>query len=248
MHSTSEVVLEARGLHRSMGDQPVVQDVSISLNRGDVLGLLGLNGAGKSTTLRLLSGVLAPDAGEIDITGYSLADQPMQARARLGFLPDQPPLYLQQRVEHYLALCARLRRVPRAMVHASVESTLQRCDLLDVRRNRIGQLSKGYRQRVGLAQALVHRPDVVLLDEPSNGLDPQQMQGMRSLIHQLAEHCGVIFSTHLLNEAEAVCNRIAVMHAGQLIHDQPTQTGSDSLESLFTSLLHGYPQVGAAST
>jgi len=240
--SAADVLLEAHSLSRSLSDQAQVQDVSLTLRRGDVLGLLGLNGAGKSTTLRMLCGVLVPDAGHVTIAGHSLADDPLRARARIGFLPDQPPLYADMRVENYLQLCAKLRRIDKASVNDRVTAIIDRCDLGSVRRQRIAKLSKGYRQRVGLAQALVHQPDVVLLDEPSNGLDPQQMQSMRTLIKSVgAEHC-VIFSTHLLAEARAVCNRIAVMHDGRLIADQTTGHDDAQLETLFDQLVRDDPQ------
>lgn len=229
-------LLQADGLRRAYGGTTTVHGLSLSLARGDVLALLGLNGAGKSTSLRLLAGVLAADAGHITVAGHSLEDDPLAARARLGFLPDQPPLYPDMRVRDYLALAARLRRVPAAAISERVADVLARCDLEAVSRRRIQQLSKGFRQRIGLAQAVIHEPDVVLLDEPGNGLDPQQMDGMRELIRSLGQQAAVIFSTHLLGEAEAVCNRVAVMHAGTLVADQPAGQDRQALASLFSRL------------
>ena len=245
----TDLLLDATNLARAHGNVASLQDVSLQLHRGDVLALLGLNGAGKSTTLRLLSGVLAPDHGSVRIAGHSLDDEPLEARARLGYLPDQPPLYNDQRVVDYLRLAARLRRVPSANMAERVDSVIERCELREVSRRRIGQLSKGFRQRVGLAQALVHRPEVVLLDEPANGLDPQQMDSMRELIRSLGHHGTVIFSTHLLGEAQAVCNRVAVLHAGRLVADQQIDDDSTGLATLFNNLTQGVepPLPGSAA-
>lgn len=241
--SSAEYLLAATQLNRRLSENAGVHDISLSLKRGDVLGLLGLNGAGKSTTLRLLSGTLAPDSGEVIISGYSMAEAPLQARQHIGYLPDNPPLYNDMRVSDYLLFCAKLRRVAKSLLNEKVATVLEHCDLHGVSKQRIGQLSKGFRQRVGLAQALVHEPDVLLLDEPSNGLDPNQMQGMRRIIQAAGEKQAVVFSTHLLNEAQAVCNRVAVVHQGRLIHDAAV-TGNDSqLEDLFTGLLHEQPLV-----
>jgi len=241
--SSADTLLDATGLHKRLSTDAGIHDISLTLRRGDVLGLLGLNGAGKSTTLKMLGGTLTPDSGHIAISGFSLSEAPLQARQRIGFLPDTPPLYNDMRVAEYLRFCAKLRRVSRASIAQKLESVLSLCDLHDVARQRIAQLSKGFRQRVGLAQALIHEPDVLLLDEPSNGLDPNQMQGMRNIISQSGEKQAVIFSTHLLNEAKAVCNRIAVVHQGRLIHQADVSDNDDQLEALFTGLVHEHPQV-----
>lgn len=244
--STAIPLLAATQLNRRLSDSAGVYDVSLSLNRGDVLGLLGLNGAGKSTTLRLLSGTLVPDSGEVLISGHSMAEEPLKARQRIGYLPDNPPLYNDMRVSDYLTLCAKLRRVDKSIIKEKVITVLEHCDLHEVSKQRIGQLSKGFRQRVGLAQAIVHEPDVLLLDEPSNGLDPNQMQGMRRIIKAAGEKQAVVFSTHLLNEAQAVCNRVAVVHQGRLIHEAAVTDNDAQLEDLFTGLLHEQPLVSNA--
>jgi len=220
--------------------------MSLTLNRGDVLGLLGLNGAGKSTTLRMLAGTLTPDSGSVSIAGHSLHDEPIKARACLGYLPDQPPLYNDMRITEYLTFTARLRRVASSEINKRVNTVMTHCDLHSMSSKRIAQLSKGFRQRVGLAQALVHEPDVLLLDEPSSGLDPNQMQGMRKVIQNAGEEHAVVFSTHLLNEAQEVCNRIAVVHQGKLIHEAPVTSNNKELEALFTGLVQEEPAaVGA---
>lgn len=219
-----------------------IADVSLNLHQGDVLGLLGLNGAGKSTTLKMLAGILVPDAGDIEIAGLSLADDPLGARARLGYLPDTPPLYPDMRVSAYLKLAAQLRRVPKRQVKAAVSRAIELCDLGKVSNHRIAALSKGFRQRVGLAQAIVHEPSLILLDEPSSGLDPHQMHSMRELIKNLGENAAVIFSTHLLPEAVAVCNHIAVMHNGRIVaselgHPNTQALQRDELDTLFANLV-----------
>ncbi len=244
--NSTDKLLEATQLHRRLSPDAQIESISLSLQRGDVLGLLGLNGAGKSTTLKMLSGTLVPDSGEVKISGYSMRDEPLAARQRIGYLPDTPPLYTEMRVRAYLQLCAKLRRVNKAQIPEKVETVLSQCDLHSVERQRIGQLSKGFRQRVGLAQALVHEPDVLLLDEPSNGLDPNQMQGMRRIIKEAGSKRAVIFSTHLLNEAQAVCNRIAVVHQGRLIHEADVTGDNQQLEELFTNLIREQPQAANA--
>jgi len=244
--SDADCLLEARELNRRLSQDAGIHGISLKLRRGDVLGLLGLNGAGKSTTLKMLSGTLVPDSGEVIIGGHSMADSPIQARQGIGYLPDTPPLYNDLRVIEYLRLCAKLRRVATSALNEKVESVLSQCDLHSVARQRITQLSKGFRQRVGLAQALVHEPKILLLDEPSNGLDPNQMQGMRTIIRQAGESQAVIFSTHLLNEAQAVCNRIAVVHQGKLIHESVVTDNNDQLEELFSTLVPEQAQVAQA--
>ena len=237
MSSDPTLLLQASDLTRKVNNTAVVDNVSLSLQRGDILGLLGLNGAGKSTTLKMLAGVLTPDAGQISIAGHSLSDDPMAAKRHIGFLPDQPPVYPDMTVTAYLRLSAQLRRVTGSQIEERMNTVMERCELISVAKKRIGKLSKGYQQRVGLAQALIHTPAVALLDEPSNGLDPQQMQSMRTLITDVAEHSCVIFSTHLLSEVTAICNRIAVMHDGKLVHNQRADENLDELQNLFNQLV-----------
>jgi len=237
MPSEDSLLLQASNLTRKVSNTAVVDNVSLSLQRGDVLGLLGLNGAGKSTTLKMLAGVLTPDGGDVSIAGHSLQDDPIAAKQRIGFLPDQPPVYPDMSVSAYLKLSAKLRRIPNSNIADSMSFVMERCELQDVAKKAIGKLSKGYQQRVGLAQALIHKPSVALLDEPSNGLDPQQMQSMRKLITDTAEDSCVVFSTHLLSEVTAVCNRIAVMHEGKLVHNQRADENLDELQRLFNQLV-----------
>ncbi len=244
MSESPKNILQAKEITCLLAENAGIRDISLSLKRGDILGLLGLNGAGKSTTLRIISGVIAPQKGEVWIDGINMQDDPLNARARIGYLPDTPPLYNDMRVLDYLVLAAKLRRVPKSTLDDQVQSVLSSCDLHNVKQQRIEKLSKGYKQRVGLAQAMVHKPALLLLDEPSNGLDPQQMQGMREVIQQASESQAIIFSTHLLNEAQTVCNRLAVLHNGQLKHDDSLDSGnSTNVQTLFNALLQEHSDV-----
>lgn len=221
-------------ISRRLAGRDVVQSLSLQLARGEVLGLLGVNGAGKSTTLRMIAGVLAPDAGQVLLDGADLREQPERARRGIGYLPERVPLHAELRVDEYLRFCARLHGLAPAAADAAVARELERCDLVEVRRQLLGQLSKGYQQRVGIAQALVHGPALVVLDEPASGLDPVQSLRMRELITNLRADHGVILSTHLLAEAEACCDRIAILHRGALRRVATVQAGETArLEQLF---------------
>jgi len=211
--------ISARGLTRRFGAHAAVNDVTLELKRGEVLGLLGPNGAGKTTTMQMLTGNLAPTRGTIRICGIDLLDDPVAAKARIGYLPEVPPLYRELKVDEYLVLAAKLRRVPRARRGAAVAAARERCGLGAVGGKLIGTLSKGYQQRVGIAQAIVHAPDVVILDEPTVGLDPNQIRDIRGLIRELGGAHSVILSTHILPEVEAVCDRVQILHHGSIVYD-----------------------------
>ena len=214
----TEVLITAEHLVRFFGHACAVQDVSFTLSKGEVLGFLGPNGAGKSTTMRMLTGNLAPSAGRINIAGIDLLDAPRQAKARIGYLPEQPPVYRELTVREYLRYCARLHRVAGRDIHRAVDHAQARCGLTEVQQRLIGNLSKGYQQRVGIAQAILHNPSVVILDEPTVGLDPIQIREIRGLIRELGENHGIILSTHILPEVQAVCNRVQIIHRGRLVY------------------------------
>jgi ABC-2 type transport system ATP-binding protein len=215
---TPEITLSARNLTRRFGNLQVIHNVSLELKRGEVLGLLGHNGAGKTTTLQMLTGCLLPDSGAIEICGISLLRKPVLAKAHLGYLPETPPLYRELSVNDYLTFTARLRGMESATVAETLALTRQRCGLEAVGKKIIGTLSRGFQQRVGIAQAIIHRPAVIVLDEPTVGLDPAQIRGIRSLIRELGDSHSVILSTHLLSEVESVCDRVEIMHHGKLIY------------------------------
>ena len=235
--------LSARNLTRFHGQRKVVDDVSFDLHRGEVLGLLGHNGAGKSTTLQMLAGALQPQGGTIEVCEFDLAQRPDLGKACLGFLPEHPPLYRDMRVDDQLRFAARLHRIPKAALEDALEQAKRRCGLLDSGRRLIGELSKGYQQRVGLAQAIIHQPAVVILDEPTVGLDPAQIRDIRELIRELGDQSSVILSTHLLHEVEQLCDRAVVLRQGRNIFDgtlDELRAHSD-LEAAFLQL-NGAPE------
>ena len=222
---SADITLTATGLTRRFGSHVAVDGVSLELKRGEILGFLGPNGAGKTTTMQMLTGNLAPTAGEVRICGADLLARPRAAKAHVGYLPEHPPLYRELTVREYVDLAARLRGVPSARRKAAVESAIARCGLTEVARQLIATLSKGYQQRTGLAQAIVHEPDVIVLDEPTVGLDPNQIREIRALIRELGRTASVILSTHILPEVESVCDRVQIMHHGSLVYN-------DSIDAL----------------
>ncbi|MCX7185399.1 MAG: ABC transporter ATP-binding protein [Nitrosospira sp.] len=231
--------ISARGLCRNFGNYTAVCEINLELRRGEVLGFLGPNGAGKTTTMRMLTGNLAPSAGSVEICGIDLLDRPRDAKARIGYLPETPPLYRELTVDEYLRLAARLHRVSNADLRIALAEAKQRCGLNDVGRQLIGSLSKGYQQRVGIAQAIIHNPDVVILDEPTVGLDPNQMREIRTLIRELGAERSVILSTHILPEVESVCDRVQIMHQGRMVFNDSIaglKQGQNSLEEVFAQL------------
>jgi len=240
-----EALLAVRSLARRFGTKQALRDLNFTLSPGEVLGLLGRNGAGKTTCLRILSGTLAPSRGQVCIRGLDLSHAPMAARRHLGYLPETPPLYPEMRVDEYLHFCARLRRIPPGSVGRVVRRVKQRCGLDQVGRRLLGRLSKGYRQRAGLAQALIHEPDLVILDEPTDGLDPVQIREVRALIRDLAPSCGVILSSHALSEVEAVCNRVLILHDGAVLHE--TAIGRARSRGLLRVRLRRPPQAAQLS-
>lgn len=233
----TEVLVQAERLTRYYDRNCAVQNVSFELNKGDVLGFLGPNGAGKSTTMQMITGNLAPSAGKVSIEGVDLLDRPKKAKANIGYLPETPPLYRDYTVDEFLHHCARLHRVPRNRIRNAVGTAQERCGLDSVRNRLIGNLSKGFQQRVGIAQAILHSPPVVILDEPTVGLDPIQIREIRTLIRELGREHGIILSTHILPEVQATCNRVQIINQGRLVF-------SDSTEGLERQL-HGNTLIAA---
>jgi ABC-2 type transport system ATP-binding protein len=210
-------VIEVEGLTKDYGTVVAVRDVTFSVGRGEVVGFLGPNGAGKSTTLRILAGFLGASSGRVRIAGKDIAEDSLGARASLGYMPEASPLYPELRVREYLEFRARLKRVARAKRRGAVQRAMERARLADMSETTIGHLSKGYRQRVGLADALVADPPLLILDEPTAGLDPNQVREVRSLIKELAQEHTVLLSTHILSEVEATCQRALVIDRGRLV-------------------------------
>jgi ABC-2 type transport system ATP-binding protein len=210
-------LIEADNLTRYYGTHCAVNNVSFTLAKGEVLGFLGSNGAGKTTTMQMLCGNLAPSAGQITINGYDLLDQPKAAKLSLGYLPDTPPLYKELTVQEFLLYCAGLHGIAKNAATAAINRAQERCGLADVSGRLIANLSKGFQQRVGIAQAILHNPEVIVLDEPTVGLDPIQIREIRTLIRELGQDHGIILSTHILTEVQESCTHVQIIDQGQLI-------------------------------
>jgi ABC-2 type transport system ATP-binding protein len=209
-------MIEVVGLVKRYGDRVALNGVDFRVERGEIVGFLGPNGAGKTTTLRILSTFLTQDAGEARVAGFDVVQKPMEVRKRLGYLPEHPPLDLDHTVREYLGFCAALRGMRRKARTTAVASAIERCGLSAVAGRLIGNLSKGFRQRVGLAQALVHAPEVIVLDEPTIGLDPFQIREIRNLIRSLAGDHTVLLSSHILPEVAMTCSRAVIVHRGRI--------------------------------
>ena len=214
---SSEHLISVEHLYRNYGPLQAVNDVSFDLKRGEVLGFLGPNGAGKSSTMQIITGNLAPSSGQIKVCGLDLLDQPKQAKTHIGYLPEQPPLYRELTVDEYLWFCAKLNRLPKEQHANALQQAKERCGLEAVGSRLINNLSKGYQQRVGIAQAIIHSPDIIVLDEPTVGLDPIQIREIRKLIRELGQEHGVILSTHILPEVQMTCDRVQIINQGQLV-------------------------------
>jgi len=210
-------MIEVDKLSKYFGERAAIRDLSFSIAKGEVVGFLGLNGAGKTTTLRILGCLLLPTSGTVRVDGLEVTQNPYEIRGKIGFLPDLPPLYPEMTVGAYLTFAARLRQVPARDTAARVAEAEDRTALRDMHGEIIGELSHGYRQRVGLAQAIVHKPALLILDEPSAGLDPAQIVEMRNLVHGLRGEHTVLISSHFLTEISQTCDRLLVIHNGELV-------------------------------
>ena len=227
----AEILIETRGLTRRYGPTLAVSNLNLTLRKGEIVGLLGPNGAGKSTTLKMLTGNLAPSEGEVRVRGVSLREEPKAAKTHLGYLPEQPPLYPELTVDEYLSYCAGLHGIASKERAAAVAEAKKDCGLNSVSSRLIGNLSKGFQQRVGLAQAIIHRPPVIVLDEPTVGLDPIQIREIRDLITELGRTHSVILSSHILPEVQSVCSRVMIIARGAVVYNEPV-----SLETRFDAV------------
>lgn len=216
-------MIVVENLTKRYADRLVVQDVSFHVHKGEILGFLGPNGAGKSTTMKMLTGYLTPSSGKVTIGGHDMATDSLKAKSLMGYMPENPPLYPEMSVTDYLAFVARLRGVEGGKVKAAVADALEKCWLTEVPKKLIGHLSKGFQQRVGLAQALIHNPPVIVLDEPTNGLDPKQIIQIRQLIRGFANDHTVILSTHILPEVQNTCSRVLIINGGKVVAEGKPQ-------------------------
>jgi len=212
-------MIEVKALSKSYGDLEALRDVSFQIERGEIVGFLGPNGAGKSTTMKILTGYLPQTSGTVTVDGKDVNSDSLAVRERIGYLPESTPLYTEMLVYDYLAYVAQVRNIPKGERHDRILETAGLCGLEDRLGQEIGTLSKGFRQRVGLAQALIHRPDILILDEPTSGLDPNQIVEIRNLIKDLGGDRTIILSTHNLPEVMATCNRMLIVHNGRLVAD-----------------------------
>ena len=210
-------MIEVENLTKRYGPTLAVSDVTFEVQKGEILGFLGPNGAGKTTTMRVITGYLPPSEGRVRVAGYDVVEEPLEAKRRTGYLPESPPVYPDMTVTEYLAFVGRIKGISRRELKSRMAEISERCAVTDVQNRQIGRLSKGYRQRVGLAQALIHNPEVLVLDEPTAGLDPKQIIETRQLIKGLAGRHTIILSTHILPEAAKTCQRVVVINAGKIV-------------------------------
>ncbi len=218
-------MIEIKNLTKRYGRILAVDDISFEVKKGEVVGFLGPNGAGKTTTMKIISGFMGPSSGEVKLDGLDVFDNPIEVKKRIGYLPETPPLYLEQRVEEFLYFVANIKLTPKDQIKKLVDGAIEKTNLGEVKNRIIGHLSKGFRQRVGIAQALVSNPKVLILDEPTVGLDPRQVAEVRELIKSLRGEHTIILSTHILPEVQATCERIIIINKGRIV-------AKDSLEEL----------------
>ena len=228
-------MIEVINLSKTLAGRRVVKEVSFSVDKGQVLGLLGPNGAGKSTTLRMLTTLLYPTSGTAHIGGLDLLEQGVEIRKLVGYLPEEPPLYPSLRVREYLSFWAELRGLNGGPKEKALSRAIEMCQIGDVRNQLCDTLSKGYRQRVGLAQSIIHTPQVLVLDEPTNGLDPEQVSEMRTLIRSLVSDMTVMLSTHVLPEVKQLCDKVVILAGGRIVREQLMSEilGEGELEDVF---------------
>lgn len=226
-------MIEVKNLCKNYGERKAIQDVNFKISQGDVVGLLGPNGAGKSTTMKIITGFMAPTSGVAKVCGFDVFENPYEVKKRIGYLPEAPPVYLDMTVQDYLNFVSDLKLVDSSKKKGFIEKALQKTQLQDVKSRLIKNLSKGFRQRVGIAQALVSDPDVLVLDEPTVGLDPKQVAEVRELIKELKGQHTIILSTHILPEVQATCNRVIIIHNGQI----KAEDSIDNIEKLNTGLV-----------
>lgn len=232
-------MIEVKNLSKNYGDRAAIRSLNFKIEKGDVVGLLGPNGAGKSTTMKILTGYMSPSSGTALVGGVDVFEQPLEVKKKIGYLPEIPPLYLDMVVEDYLGYVAQLKKVPQDQIKKNIEKSLIKTQLLSVRKRLIRNLSKGFKQRVGIAQALVSDPEILVLDEPTVGLDPKQVAEIRQLINELKGSHTIILSTHILSEVQATCNKVIIIHQGQIV----AQDSIEQIEKAHQSQNHVQVQI-----
>ena len=220
-------MIEVKNLTKIYGPRRAINKLNFSIAKGDVVGFLGPNGAGKSTTMKIITGFMAPSEGSASIAGFDVFESPLEVKKRIGYLPETPPVYGDMYVRDYLRFVAALKKVPKAQIEKAVDSAVEKTNLGDVQKRLIHHLSKGFKQRVGIAQAIVSDPEVLILDEPTVGLDPKQVAEIRDLIKTLKGHHTIILSTHILPEVEATCEKVIIINKGEIVAE-------DSIQNLAT--------------
>jgi ABC-2 type transport system ATP-binding protein len=241
------VLIEVDRLTKSFGPFIAVDDISFSLKRGEVLGFLGPNGAGKTTTMRMITGFLSPTKGNISVCGHDVSEYPIEIKEKIGYVPEGAPLYGEMTVMNFLKFIANIRKIPKNKINDAIYNVIKKLGLELVLYQQVETLSKGYKRRVGLSQAIIHDPDVLILDEPTDGLDPNQKHEVRKLIKEMASTKAIIISTHILEEVDAVCTRAMIIAKGRMIVDKSPKDlliGSPegaSLDDVFRTLTIGNP-------
>ena len=233
-------MIEVSNLVKRYGDITAVNDISFKVEKGEIVGFLGPNGAGKTTTMRILTGFIPATGGKTTIGGYDVAEQPLEVKKRLGYLPEHPPLYPDMTVVSYLKFISKIKDIPRNLREERIDWVIERCGLKEVRSRVIANLSKGYKQRIGLAQAIIHKPEVLIFDEPTIGLDPKQIKEIRELIKELAGEHTVILSTHILPEVTMTCQKAIIINNGKLVAQGSIASltaAGKSLEEVFIDLV-----------
>lgn len=229
----SQIYLEINNLNKFYDKHHALDNVSLNISVGEIVGLLGPNGAGKSTTMKIVTGNLSSSSGDVLINDINIVQQPTKTKTQLGYLPEVPPLYKELTVYEFLILASKLKKIPKKKIIASVESTIEMCGLIEVKKKLISNLSKGFQQRVGIAQSIVHNPKLVVLDEPTVGLDPNQVVQIRELIKKISKNKAILFSSHILSEVEAICNRVYILNFGKIIYSANIKKLTDNLLNSF---------------
>ena len=231
-------MIKVEGLTKRYGDVTAIEDLSFQVEKGEIVGFLGPNGAGKTTTMRIITGFLPSTEGIVTVSGHDIFEKQMEVKKKIGYLPAHPPLYADMTVAGSLQFVSKIKGLPRSARADAIDRMLERCGLKDVRKKIIGKLSKGYRQRVGMAQAMIHDPEVLILDEPTIGLDPKQIIEIRELVKSLAGDQTIILSTHILPEVTMICQRCLIIDQGRIVADDSLEalTAQGSLESVFLKL------------